>query len=193
MAKRYSKNRAAAARTRAAGTVTTTSQMQQGRLRVYTDGACSGNGFRGAVAGWGVFFPDGEFANMYGPLQGVPQTNQRAELTAIVMALRAALTSMAPAVVLYTDSQYSIKCLTVWIRGWVKNGWRNSKGEPVANSDLIQDASNLLAQLGKRMTLHHVRGHVNDPNNDEADRLARLGASGRAQQDIIDLSLNEIP
>jgi ribonuclease HI len=37
------------------------------------------------------------------------------------------------AVQLVSDSQYVLKGLTEWRAGWERKGWRNSKGEPVAN------------------------------------------------------------
>ncbi|KEP61450.1 UNVERIFIED_CONTAM: ribonuclease HI protein [Hammondia hammondi] len=57
-------------------------------LYIYTDGACRSNG-RGkeAKAGVGVFFGDGDPRNVSRRLTGQPQTNQRAELQAILDAL----------------------------------------------------------------------------------------------------------
>ena len=56
-------------------------------LSFYTDGACQGNGTEGARAGVGVFYGKNDPRNISTSLQGKHQTNQRAELTAIKLAL----------------------------------------------------------------------------------------------------------
>lgn len=40
--------------------------------------------------------------------------------------------------VIYTDSDYSLKCLTVWHEFWERNGWVNSRGQPVVNQEIIK-------------------------------------------------------
>ena len=50
-----------------------------GRVIVYTDGACSFNGQKGAAAGCGVYFGDNHPDNISLRLKG-RQTNQRAEI-----------------------------------------------------------------------------------------------------------------
>jgi ribonuclease HI len=42
-----------------------------------------------------------------------------------------------------SDSEYSIKCISVWLAAWKKNNWKTAKGEDVKNRDLIEsiDAS----------------------------------------------------
>ena len=66
---------------------------------------------------------------------GQPQTNQRAELTAILRALEAS--DPGQTVRIYSDSRYSISCVTDWYRGWQRNGWRTRDG-PVKNRDLVE-------------------------------------------------------
>ena len=39
-------------------------------------------------------------------------------------------------VILHTDSQYVMKGITEWIRGWKAKGWRTASKEPVKNVDL---------------------------------------------------------
>uniref|UniRef100_A0A914RWV3 ribonuclease H n=1 Tax=Parascaris equorum TaxID=6256 RepID=A0A914RWV3_PAREQ len=55
---------------------------------VFTDGACSSNGHRGAKAGIGVFWGDDHPDNVSEPLMSGPPTNNRAELSAVITALR---------------------------------------------------------------------------------------------------------
>lgn len=87
-------------------------------MRVFTDGACSHNGKPGAKAGYAVWFPD---HSDWSISKRVPsdqsQTNQRGELSAIHEAVKI-LTErgyLDEDIVIYTDSDYSINCLTKWL------------------------------------------------------------------------------
>lgn len=85
-------------------------------------------------------------------------TSQRAEITAIILALEWALErydglggSPRLAVTIRSDSRYAVECMTNWVYNWVRNGWTNSRGFEVANRDLIERASDLddrVAELG---------------------------------------------
>lgn len=60
------------------------------RITVYTDGACSNNGQWNSLAGYGVYFGEDSPHNISEPLPG-PATNQRAEMMAVLEALRTVL------------------------------------------------------------------------------------------------------
>jgi ribonuclease HI len=149
-------------------------------MRVFTDGACSSNGRPGAKAGYAVWFPEHKVMSMSQKLPATePQTNQRAEMAAIH---RATLILEENGfhdedVVIYTDSDYSINCLTKWITGWVSRGWKTSVGGDVLHRDLIEDTSKRLAKF-KSYRFVHVRSHTGGEddlsrNNDIVDRMAR--------------------
>ncbi|KFY09139.1 hypothetical protein V492_05582, partial [Pseudogymnoascus sp. VKM F-4246] len=150
-------------------------------LSIYTDGSSLANGKVGAVAGVGVFFGDGDDRNISEALEGELQTNQRAELTAILRALEIA--PMHREVHIYTDSNYSINCVTTWFKKWETNNWLTSTNQPVMNKDLVVD---ILARIRERQGVgsgtifNWIKGHSNDPSNEAADRLAVSGAQ-RAQ------------
>lgn len=147
--------------------------------KVYTDGASRGNGRANARAGFGVYYGDNDKRNVSCRLEGSEQTNQRAELTAINVALQRAKTDKPMRLVILTDSKYSINCFTLWASKWELNGWKNSAGQPVKNKDLIQTGRQLLQDLGRSNILvefKHVKGHANIYGNEMADRLATLGA-----------------
>lgn len=102
---------------------------------VYTDGSCCMNGKKNARAGYGVFWPDNADRCCYGPLAAdTPQTNQRAELTAIWKALESAR-PVPGALEICTDSKYCIGGLTKWFKEWERQGW----AVPVKNIDLFRD------------------------------------------------------
>ncbi|KKK12449.1 RNase H domain protein [Aspergillus ochraceoroseus] len=148
-----------------------------GMLRIYTDGSSLKNGKAHASAGVGVYFGPGDSRNVSEPLKGSRQTNQRAELTAILRAL-----DIAPRhrdVTIFTDSQYAINCVTVWFVKWRRNSWMTADNKPVENKDLVES---ILSKIEERNELQvktlfeWVKGHSSDPGNEAADRLAVNGA-----------------
>ncbi|KAK6338589.1 hypothetical protein TWF730_002650 [Orbilia blumenaviensis] len=127
------------------------------------DGACRGNGQPGstAVAVACLFTRNGTYipkARHLPPDNPVP-TNQRAEIRAIIIALKWALVryselSMGPYmdVRIKSDSKYVVNSMTTWIYKWIDNGWYNAAGRPVVNTDLFQRAfalQNKISQIGK--------------------------------------------
>ena len=83
---------------------------------------------------------------------------------------------------IYTDSEYSIKSLTVWIHNWKKNGWKNSKKEDVANQDIIKKIDKYMTIFKNQIHFHHVRAHTGNQDaiskgNAIADVLAQRGSS----------------
>ncbi|KAJ6032536.1 Ribosomal protein L9/RNase H1 N-terminal [Penicillium herquei] len=149
-----------------------------GMLRIYTDGSSLRNGTPLASAGVGVYFGPGDSSrNVSEPLKGTRQTNQRAELTAILRAI-----DIAPRhrdVTIFTDSKYSIDCVTVWFINWRRNNWMTKDKKPVENRDLVES---ILVKIEERQELkvktlfQWIKGHANDPGNEAADRLAVNGA-----------------
>lgn len=105
-------------------------------------------------------------------------TNQRAEITAIIMALEWALVKYDTLrgtpelqVTIYSDSQYAVSCMNDWIYKWCTNGWLNSRGYEVVNRDLIERASrldDLVADLG---SVDYV--WIRREDNETADELCR--------------------
>ncbi|KAJ1893379.1 hypothetical protein LPJ66_005802 [Kickxella alabastrina] len=148
--------------------------LDDGTLVVYTDGASSKNGHKGARAGLGVYFGHSDPRNLAEPLLGAKQTNQRAELSAIIRALE--VTPTVPKMCICSDSMYSINCLTVWFRNWERTAWINSQGKPVENDDLVKHALTLIRERSGSVRFVHVRGHSGIEGNEEADRLAVRGA-----------------
>ena len=149
-------------------------------MRVFTDGACSLNGRPGAKAGYAVWFPDHLRFSMSERLPAnEPQTNQRAEMSAIHKAAMILEENgfHDENIVIYTDSEYSINCLTKWMPGWVSRGWKTSAGGDVLHRDLIEDTAKRLAKF-KSYRFVHVRAHTGGEDdlskqNDAVDRMAR--------------------
>jgi ribonuclease HI len=115
-------------------------------------------------------------------LEGDLQTNQRAELTAILRALQ--VVPLEQHVMIRTDSQYSINCVTVWAPGWEKKQWKTAQGEDVKNRDLVEAIRAHLKLREQRQTqtvFKWLKGHSTDEGNNAADQLAVSGArAGKA-------------
>lgn len=141
--------------------------MSGARVKIYTDGACSGNPGPG---GWGVLLIYGEARRV---LQGgeAETTNNRMELMAAIMALE---TLTRPCHVdLWTDSQYVRQGITEWLGGWKRNGWKTAARKPVKNDDLWKRLDE--AQARHNVAWHWVKGHAGHAENEEVDGLARQG------------------
>ncbi|KAG5985273.1 hypothetical protein E4U55_007375 [Claviceps digitariae] len=146
-------------------------------LQIYTDGSSLANGRTGSRAGVGVYFGDADARNVSERLVGDPQTNQRAELMAMLRALEIA--PLGQTVQIISDSQYSIKCLTEWALGWKSKGWKTATGEDVKNQDIIRailDKMDERTRAKSNTYFHWVKGHSSNRGNLAADRLAVRGA-----------------
>ncbi|MDF2721698.1 MAG: Ribonuclease [Paenibacillus sp.] len=135
-------------------------------LMIYTDGACSGNPGPG---GWGAILFYGESRKeMSGGEKHT--TNNRMELTAAVEAL--SVLKEKCDIKLYSDSAYLVNCFQQgWYRGWLRNGWKNSKGQPVENQDLWKRLLHLMET--HNVAYIKVKGHSDNEFNNHCDFLAR--------------------
>lgn len=137
-------------------------------VTIYTDGACSPNPGTG---GWAVVLISHNHGNHTKELSGAERqtTNNRMEMTAAIMGLRALKSPCA--VQLFTDSEYLMKGFTAgWVESWRRNGWRTASKKPVANVDLWQ-ALDALTKVHE-IRWQWVRGHADDEINHRCDALA---------------------
>ena len=101
-------------------------------------------------------------------------TNQIGELCAVLQALR---THPGPEpLTIETDSQYAINCSTTWVKGWKRNGWRNSQKKPVKNVELIKAIDEEIARRPGPVRFVWVKGHAGNAGNELVDELARTYA-----------------
>jgi ribonuclease HI len=122
-------------------------------LKIYTDGACSGNP---GIGGWAFVIPSlkaensGYFLNT---------TNNRMEITAVIEALDylARETSYSK-IEIITDSQYVVNTMTL--------GWQRKK-----NLDLWNELDELV-ELFELVKWTWVKGHSDDKHNQRCDKLA---------------------
>lgn len=160
--------------------------LKQYQIKIYTDGSSTvhkQNGLR--YGGIGVYFPDYPENNISNPYKGTDVTNQRMELTACITGISKCLDIIEKIqrdvnnyeIHIYTDSMYTINCITKWATKWEKLGWKRMVGGDISNLDLIKT----LYEYNKtyKLKFYHVRAHQKESkeNNDwygnhMADKLA---------------------
>lgn len=145
-------------------------KIPSGNLKIYTDGACSGNPGPG---GWGVIIigDDGEFEMCGGESD---TTNNRMELLGPISALKKIseeMKSIESEIEIFTDSTYVKNGITNWIENWEKNNWKTSGKKPVKNKELWIELRDQVAR--HKVTWRWLKGHNGDRYNERADELAR--------------------
>ena len=134
-------------------------------VEIFTDGACSGNPGPG---GYGAIL---RFEGREKEISGgeAQTTNNRMELTAVIVALEAL--KFPCKVILTTDSKYVVDSITKgWVYGWKKRGWIKSDKKPALNVDLWEKLLPLLEI--HQVQFNWVKGHAGHPENERCDRLA---------------------
>lgn len=126
-------------------------------IEIHADGASRGNP---GLAGAGALLRYGVHAKALSKGLGT-QTNNVAELTAIQLGLEA-LTDTDKPIKIYSDSKYSIGVLSL--------GWKVNK-----NVELVNAIKAIMGTFDS-VEFVWVKGHNGDKWNEEADRLANIGA-----------------
>lgn len=148
------------------------------KIKIYTDGACSGNPGAG---GWGavVCLPEtmlklsGYEANT---------TNNRMELTGVINGLRTVLDKIYQEglervdLEIISDSAYVINAINLnWLEFWKNNGYVNARKETVKNRDLWEKLDDILHEaefVEISVVFTKIKGHAGHPMNEMADKLA---------------------
>ena len=131
------------------------------KIKIYTDGAARGNPGPG---GYGVVLISGvhrkEISEGYRHT-----TNNRMELTAVIIGLEA-LKTEGSNVAVYSDSSYVVDAVEKgWLFSWEKAHFKKKK-----NPDLWKRF--LIIYRKHNVTLNWIKGHANIPENERCDFLA---------------------
>lgn len=134
--------------------------MQQ--IVIHTDGSCE---TQTRLGGWAAVLQCGEHQRV---LQGsaADTTVNAMELMAVIEALKA-LKQAGSSVQLFTDANYVVRGVNEWLSDWLKHGWKNARGEQVANLDLWQQLKTLLDKHTVTLTW------IPREQNAQADELAQ--------------------
>lgn len=143
---------------------------------VYTDGACVNNGRPSAIAGYGVYFGEGDARNVSKKIDDGPFTNNRAELEGVLCALKIIASDLdkflGMKICIVTDSEYVLKCvgsygdrLSKKINGFVG----------IPNSELVKQ----VYLLSRNVMFMKVKAHTDETDihsvgNRGADLLANM-------------------
>lgn len=173
------------------------SQIDRGAFHVFTDGAFSSKTKRSGV---GIYFCQ-PFEHL-STAQKMPDstTNQACELIGIVNALQeihrnrelqdTVKTHFHGKVFIWSDSEYSIRCLTHYVKKWMKNGWKTASGGAVKNADLIRQGYDILQSHKEVLIeLHHIsevglESHDSRPG-DDAEEIRHIVWKGNNRADLL--------
>jgi len=102
------------------------------------------------------------------------------EVLAVIEALRE---NEEGPIEIVSDSSYVVKCFNdKWHVGWLRRGWKNSQGQPVANRDLWEELFALVLAGSRDVRFSWVKGHSGDPMNEFVDVLATDAADSQRGQ-----------
>jgi ribonuclease HI len=136
-------------------------------IRIYTDGAASGNPGPG---GYGAIMKFGKHEKELS--KGFRRTtNNRMELMAVIAALEAIKQTGIP-VTIYSDSKYVVEAIE---KGWLW-GWEKKDFAKKANPDLWKRYIPLHRKYNPKFVW--IRGHDGHIENERCDRLAVDAAAG---------------
>ena len=142
---------------------------------VYTDGACSNNGKKNALAGIGIFFGINDVRNLSQKIKG-KQTNNIAELSAIIETYPIIENDIinGKKITIVTDSEYAIKCVSTYGEKCYKKNWNID----IPNKELVKIAYEYYKN-NPNIQFMHIKAHTNNTDihsfgNDNADKLANM-------------------
>ena len=148
-------------------------------IKIYCDGACSGNPGN-AGSGLAIYSNEKNPVLLHGDFVE-NGTNNIAELNALYQALLIAKQSNSKNIItIYSDSKYSIDCITKWAYGWKNKGW-SKKGGEIKNLELIKKTHELYERIKDLIQIKHVKGHAGIEGNELADRMAVTAIKEKTQ------------
>jgi ribonuclease HI len=144
---------------------------------VYTDGSCKNGNTKEAKAGIGIYCENENEITQATKLQGTKQTNQRAELMAILITLTKI--PKGDKLTIKTDSMYAINRIIEGIKKWEDIGWLQ-----IDNEDLFKKIAYELDIRGEETILEWTKGHSGIEGNEKADKLANEGTEKEITEEI---------
>jgi len=137
-------------------------------IKIYTDGACSGNPGPG---GYGVILTHKNYRKELS--QGfLKTTNNRMELLAVIAGLEALKKNYLD-VLIVTDSQYVVDAVTKgWLFKWEIKNFKDKK-----NGDLWKRFLEIFRK--QNVKFQWIRGHAGHIENERCDQLAVKACRGK--------------
>lgn len=150
-------------------------------IKIYTDGACSGNPGNG---GWAcilsTILSNGQPYEVKKCGGYRLTTNNRMELLAVIEGFLS-LNGTGHNIEVISDSKYVCDAFNQgWITNWIRTNWK--KGQ-LPNKDLWQTLNNLVT-MQNSVKFTWVKGHATNPYNNECDRLAVCASKDYANLEV---------
>ncbi len=137
-------------------------------IDVFVDGSSINNGKRNCKAGYGVFFPQAEYLNISQKINEKEEkvSNNVAEIIACIRAIEISDETFhdLEKLRIFSDSEYTINCVTKWCETWKKNNWVKYDKKPIKNLDLIKKLYDYYLEYP--IEFIHVRSHQTMPSTD---------------------------
>ncbi|KAG5670564.1 hypothetical protein PVAND_000818 [Polypedilum vanderplanki] len=146
-----------------------------GFVHVFTDGSCESNGSKFARAGLGVYFGKNHPLNASEPVKG-KATNNVGEIQASIKAIESAQSCEIRKLNIFTDSQYLMNSICIWMPKWKKNKWMLANQKEVKNKIDFQRLDQLINSGNMLIKWSYIPAHKGHDGNEAADRLAKEGA-----------------
>ena len=134
-------------------------------VKIYTDGACSGNPGPGAFA---YIIVDSQDNVLCQYSQGFEMTtNNRMELMAVIIALKEAANKGYSSALVFSDSQYVVNAINKgWLIDWQRHNFKDKK-----NVDLWKDFIAIQRTILSKFIW--IKGHDSNVFNEACDVLAK--------------------
>jgi len=147
---------------------------------IYTDGGCINNGKLNAVAGYGIHYSNNHLNDISEPLIGKEHTNNIAELTALIVAIKSIIYNINKynyTYALFTDSEYALRVIYTFDKTY---GTRIKKNKEIPNLSLVLELHNLYETYKSNINIYHIDAHtgktdIHSLGNEKADELAKQG------------------
>lgn len=152
-------------------------QNQDNKIFVYTDGSCIT--FKNSImkAGYGIYIPTHNI-KVSEPLVNQKQTNNRAELTAVLECVNhLGESDLKKEIIVITDSKYSMYIFDGTGERYEKDNYMK-EGKQVLNKDLVIKALKIKRKYNIKLVkirAHTNKNDIHTVNNDIVDKLAKSG------------------
>lgn len=137
---------------------------------LYTDGS----GCAAGPCGWAYVVVNGsDYAYITkGSGSQVEGTSNIGEMLAVLNGLKCCNEHFPGQLInVYCDSAYVVNAFKDdWFKGWLKRGWKNSRGRKVANREIWEELKTLVDSMNVKW--YKIKGHSGIEWNEYVDKLA---------------------